>query len=337
MKFDNIILKNNIYIKGMINIITVKDVKDARERIYDIAHETPILLSEQLSKRCGNQIFLKSEHLQKTGSFKIRGATNNVKQAIQKGAKHVTTASSGNHGQAVSYVAKKYDIPATIVVPENINNSKLNAIQAYNGHVEKCGTTSAERLPRAKEIAVENNGVYIAPYDDPYTIAGQGTVGLEILEQVNKIDAIVVPIGGGGLLSGILTAVKETNPNIQVIGVEPELANDTYLSIQNKKITPITGTTTIADGLRSNQPGDLTFPIIMKYLDDLILVSEDEIRYAFSFVLERMKQLIEPSSATTIAAVMFNKLNQKGKNIVTVISGGNVDIGNIQELLLTSN
>lgn len=318
----------------MNNLISLKDVQDARERISDIAYITPILQSEQLSNRCGNQIFLKSEHLQKTGSFKIRGATNNVKNAIENGAKYVTTASSGNHGQAVSYVTNKFNIPATIVVPENITKTKLHAIQAYNGKLEKCGTTSAERLPRAKEIAEEKNGVYIAPYDDPYTMAGQGTVGLEILEQVDNIDAIVVPVGGGGLISGILTAVKETNPNIKVIGVEPEIANDTYLSIQNKKITSIPATTTIADGLRNSQPGDLTFPVIMKYLDDLVLVSEEEIRYAFTFVLERMKQLIEPSSATTIAAAMFNKLNLQGKNIVAVISGGNVDVEKLNQYIL---
>lgn len=318
----------------MNDLISLKDIQDARDRISDIAYITPILQSEQLSNRCGNQILLKSEHLQKTGSFKIRGATNNVKNAIENGAKYVTTASSGNHGQAVSYVANKYNIPATIVVPENITKTKLDAIQAYNGQIVKCGTTSAERLPRAKEIAEEKNGVYIAPYDDPYTMAGQGTVALEILDQVDNIDAIVVPIGGGGLIAGILTAVKETNPNIKVIGVEPEMANDTYLSIQNKKITSIPATTTIADGLRTNLPGDLTFPVIMKYLDDLVLVSEDEIRYAFTFVLERMKQLIEPSSATTIAAAMFNKLNLQGKNIVTVISGGNVDVEKMNQFIL---
>lgn len=246
----------------------------------------------------------------------------------------MTAASSGNHGQAVAYVANKYGVPATIVVPENVSKCKINAIQAYNGKVEMCGTTSAERLPRAKAIADQENGIFIPPYDDPFIMAGQGTVGLEILEQVEHIDAIIVPIGGGGLISGILTAIKETNPKIKVIGVEPEIANDTYLSLQNKKITAIDSTTTIADGLRTNQPGDLTFPVLMKYVDDLVLVSEDEIRQAFSFVMERTKQLIEPSSATTVAAAMFNKLNIQGKNIVTVISGGNVDLDKIHQLLV---
>ena len=315
-------------------MISLKDIQDARQRMQNVVYETPILQSEQLSKLCGNQLFLKAEHLQKTGSFKIRGACNMVIHAIENGAQHTTTASSGNHGQAVAYVANKYGISSTIVVPENASQCKINAIVGYGGVVEKCGTTSGERLPRAKQIAIEQNGVYIPPYDDPLIMAGQGTVGLEILQQLHNIDAIIVPIGGGGLISGILTAVKETNPTIKIIGIEPELANDTYLSLKNKKITTIPATNTIADGLRTNQPGALTFPVLTKYLDDLVLVTEDEIRMAFSFVLERTKQLIEPSSATTVAAALYNKLNMQGKNIVTLISGGNVDVGYVQNLIV---
>jgi threonine dehydratase len=315
-------------------MITLNDVQAARERVAKSIYVTPILKSDQLSQICGNQIFLKSEHLQKTGSFKIRGATNRVIQAVQNGAKSVTAASSGNHGQAVAYIANYYGVPATIVVPVDASLCKINAIKAYNGKIEKCGTTSAERLPRAKEIAMQENGVFIPPYDDPYIMAGQGTIGLEILEQIKDVDAVIVPIGGGGLISGILTAIKESNPNIQVIGVEPAIANDTYLSLQNKQITAIPGTSTIADGLRTNQPGDLTFPVVMKYLDDLVLVSEDEIRQAFSFVLERMKQMIEPSSATTVAAAMFNKLPFQGKKVVTIISGGNVDLDQVPNFIV---
>lgn len=315
-------------------MITLQDIQAAKQRISDIAYVTPILQSEQLSQLCGNEIFLKSEHLQKTGSFKIRGATNKVKQAVQEGATYVTAASSGNHGQAVAYIANQLGIPATIVVPVDVSSCKVHAIHAYNGKVEKCGTTSAERLPRAKEIAVQENGVYIPPYDDAYIMAGQGTIGLEILDQIQDVDAVIVPIGGGGLISGILTAIKESKPSIQVIGVEPALANDTYLSLQNKRITSIPGSSTIADGLRTTQPGDVTFPILMKYIDDVVLVSEDEIRQAFHFVLERMKQMIEPSSATTVAAAMFNKLSFKGKRVVTVISGGNVDVDQVPHFII---
>lgn len=318
-------------------MIRLSDVQAARARISDITYVTPLLQSEQLSKLCGNSIYLKSEHLQKTGSFKIRGATNKVKQAVAEGAKYVTAASSGNHGQAVAYIAKQLGVPSTIVVPTDASLCKINAIQAYDGKVEKCGTTSKERLPRAKEIAEMENGVFIPPYDDPFIMAGQGTIGLEILEQLHDVDAIVVPIGGGGLISGILTAIKESNPRIKVIGVEPELANDTYLSLQNKAITAIPATYTIADGLRTSQPGDLTFPILMKYLDDLVLVSEDEIRQAFSFVMERMKQMIEPSSATTVAAAIYDKLGLRGKKVVTVISGGNVDLDQVSNFIVDTS
>ncbi|MFZ3577630.1 threonine/serine dehydratase [Virgibacillus sp. DJP39] len=313
-------------------MIELKNIHQAQEQIKDIINETPILTSTELSSICGNRMFLKGEHVQKTGSFKIRGATNKVKQAVKEGATYVTAASSGNHGQAVAYIANVLGVPATIVVPEDASVSKMNAIKSYKGEIEKCGTTSAERLPRAVDLAESKNGVFIPPYDDPYIIAGQGTVGLEILNQLDDVDAIVVPIGGGGLISGILTAIKETKPHVKVIGVEPEIAQDTYLSLRNGKITSIAGTRTIADGLRTSQPGDLTFPIVQKYLDDLVLVSEAEIRQALFFVLERMKQLIEPSSAVAVAAAMFDKLGVRDKKVACVISGGNLDVLKLGQL-----
>lgn len=314
-------------------MISRENIIAAREAIADTVHFTPLLHSDQLSKRSGNKLLFKAEHLQKTGSFKIRGAANKVKQAVAQGATSVTAASSGNHGQAVAFIANRLGIPATIVVPEDVATCKMEAIQAYNGKVVKCGLTSAERLPKAKEIAKEEHGVYIPPYDDPLIMAGQGTIGLEILEQLEDVDAILVPIGGGGLISGILTAIKETKPSVQVIGVEPQLANDTYLSLQKNQLVSIPGTATIADGLRTSQPGELTFPVLQKYLDDLVLVSEEEIREAFRLVLERMKQVIEPSSATTVAAALFAKTSLRDKRVVSVISGGNVDTDQIAALL----
>lgn len=315
-------------------MITKKDVEMAREKIKNIIKMTPVLSSSHLSTACNNNIFLKGEHLQKTGAFKVRGATNKILQAINDGAKFVTAASSGNHGQAVAYIASKFGIPSLIVVPEDATISKVKAIKAYGGMVETYGVMSSERSERAIETAKAKKGIYISPYDDPLVMAGQGTLGLEIMEQVENIDIIVVPIGGGGLTSGILTVVKETNPNIKVIGVEPETSNSTYRSLQKGEITAIPPTNTIADGLKTTQPGKLTFPIIQKYLDELVLVSEKEIRYAFTFVLERMKQVIEPSSAATIAAAMFGKLGVERKNIVTVITGGNIDVKQLSSLVI---
>lgn len=312
--------------RSWFKVINLKDVQRARNNISSIVKQTPMIGSQLLSAKCGNHIFLKSEHLQKTGSFKIRGATNKVKDVVRKGASFVTAASSGNHGQAVAYIASVLGIPSTIVVPEDATESKVRAIEGYNGQVIKCGTTSSERIPHAKELAQEKDGIFIPPYDDPFIMAGQGTIGLEILEQLDDIDIVIVPIGGGGLISGILTAIKEMKPTIKVIGVEPDSANDTYLSLQQQKIVPISGTSTIADGLRTTQPGDMTFPIMQKYLDDLVLVSEDEISQALFFTIERTKQLIEPSSVVTIASVLFDHVNVRNKRIVCVCSGGNVDL-----------
>ncbi|WP_405096763.1 threonine/serine dehydratase [Oceanobacillus sp. FSL H7-0719] len=307
-------------------MIIVQDILQAKRDIKDVIHETPMLHSAQLSEICGNEMYFKAEHLQKTGSFKIRGATNRVKKAIKEKATFITAASSGNHGQAVSYIANKLEVSAAIVVPEDVKEVKKNAIKAYGGNVEKFGTTSEERLARAKELAKEHNGVFIPPYNDALVMAGQGTIGLEILAQLPKADVIVVPIGGGGLLAGILTAIKQTKPKVKVIGVEPVSANDTYLSLKNGEITSIERSDTIADGLRASQPGYMTFPIIQKYVDDIVLVSDEEIKQAQFFVLERMKQLIEPSSAVTVAAAMNRKLGVENKNVVCVLSGGNVEL-----------
>ncbi len=314
-------------------MINLFDIQKARETIQDTIHTTPLMTSKQLSEKCGNKIFMKCEHLQKTGSFKIRGAANKVMHEARHGAKYVTAASSGNHGQAVAYIAQQLGIKAKIVIPEDAALPKIHAIRAYGASIEKCGTTSTERIPRAKEIAEKENGVFIPPYDDPYIMAGQGTIGLEILEQMEHVDMVLVP-GGGGLISGILTAIKESKPCVKVIAVEPEIANDTYLSLQNKQITSIGGSSTIADGLRTSQPGELTFPIVQKYVDDIVVVSEEEIRGAFTFILERMKQLVEPSSATVVAAAMYRKLGVENKQIVSVLSGGNVELGKVEDYIL---
>lgn len=308
-------------------------IYQAQKRLNGIINETPLLESTQLSKLSLNHVYLKSEHLQKSGSFKIRGAYNAVKDAVEKGIKLVVAASSGNHGQAVALAARMLGVKAIIVIPENAAECKINAIIDYGGEIEYCGLTSAERIPRAIEIAKEKTGKFIPPYDDPLIIAGQGTVGLEIIESLPKVNAIIVPIGGGGLIVGVLTAIKELRPDVLVIGVEPELANDTYLSLEANKRVEVDATKTIADGLRTTSPGELTFPILQKHLDEIVLVTEAEIKTAFMFVLERMKQLIEPSSATTIAALLSHKINLKDKHVVCLISGGNMDLNEINNLV----
>ncbi|GAA0591389.1 threonine ammonia-lyase [Virgibacillus siamensis] len=313
-------------------MINLEQIYQARENISDIAKTTPIMTSNRISANAGNQLFLKCEHLQKTGSFKIRGASNKVKDAAARlNPDAIITASSGNHGQAVAYIANQLGVPSTIVVPEDASVNKLKAIELYHGNVEFCGTTSEERINRAKKICEAENGIYIPPYDDPLIMAGQGTVGLELIEQVEDIGEVYVPIGGGGLISGVLTAIKETKPSIRVIGVEPAIANDTYLSLNKGERVNIGGTTTIADGLRTSIPGELTFPVVQKYVDDIVLVDEDAIQEAFGIVLTRMKQVIEASAAVSVAAALRSAPD--GKRIVALASGGNIDNKVIQSLL----
>jgi threonine dehydratase len=312
-------------------MIKLDDIFKAREVIADVAVRTPIFASQTISAQKGNKLFLKCEHLQKTGSFKIRGAANKVKQEAERGAKHFVAASSGNHGQAVAYIANYLGLRSTIVVPEDAALCKQDAIRAYQGEIEFCGTTSPERLLRAQQISEEQGAVFIPPYDDPAIISGQGTIGLEILEQLDDIDVVYVPVGGGGLISGVAAAIKESNPRIRVVGVEPAIANDTYLSLLQGSHVNIGATRTIADGLRTSTPGEMTFPLIRRYVDEVVLVSEEEIKAAFSLVLSRMKQLIEPSGAVSVAAALANK--DQGKRIVAVVSGGNIDTAVIPTLL----
>lgn len=297
-------------------MVTINDIRAARERIAGRVLVTPLIEDPR-----GTGLYLKSEHLQRTGSFKLRGATNCIMQAVAAGAKYVVTGSSGNHGQAVAYVAQQLGIRATIVVPEDAPRVKVRGIQSYGAKVEFVGLTSTERLARAAEIVRTEGAVFIAPYDDERTMAGQGTIGLEILEQLPDVPAVYVPIGGGGLISGIATAIKESNPDIRVFGVEPELASDTYQSRQRGEVVTIGPTKTIADGLRTTHPGELTWPVIQRYVDDVVLVSEEEIRKACRYLLTQVKQVVEPSGAVSVAAAM-----RAGGRAVAVVSGGNIDL-----------
>ncbi len=300
-------------------MIDLAAIREARQRIRDIALLTPVL-----EDPTGSGLRFKGEHLQRTGSFKVRGAANRVILAAEAGVKHVVTASSGNHGQAVAYIARRLGLKATIVVPEDAPQVKVRGIQSWSATVEFCGMTSTERFARAAEIVQLDGAVFIPPYDDPQVMAGQGTIGLEILDQAPDVEVVYVPVGGGGLISGVATAIKESNPGIRVVGVEPELANDTYLSRQEGKRVGIGGSSTIADGLRTSLPGELTFPVVQRYVDEIVLVSEDEIRAAGRHMLEHVRQVVEPSGAVSVAAAL-----RLGGRAVCVVSGGNLDLGGL--------
>lgn len=301
---------------------TAADVQAAARRIAPYIHETPLFTSRLLNDVSGAELVFKAEHLQRTGSFKLRGAMNKLLALQREGRSHVVAASSSNHGSAVAYAARLLGMQATIVVPRSITPAKRAAIEAYGGRIEVVGEGSEERLERARSIARETGAAYVAPYDDPLVIAGQGTVGLELLKAFSEVEAIYVPIGGGGLISGIATWVKAEAPHVRIIGVEPELADDTHRSLLSGRRVRLRSAQTIADGLRALSPGELTFPIVARLVDDVVRVSDEEIVTAVALLMTRLKQVVEPSGATSVAAA----LRPGGPTRrAAVLSGGNVD------------
>ncbi|PSR20774.1 MAG: threonine ammonia-lyase [Sulfobacillus acidophilus] len=291
-------------------------------------HHTPLVASQSLSSLVGADLRLKPENLQVTGSFKIRGALNKVAAVRQSEptVQTVVTASSGNHGQAVAWAARHFGLSAHVVVPKTAPAIKVAAARAFGADVEFCGTRSRERLDRARELARINGYVFIPPYDDPAIMSGQGTIGLEILDEWPDVDVVVAPIGGGGLISGIATAIKETRPHVRVIGVEPTGAAKAWQSRRSARRVELPTTESIADGLITLSLGHLTHPIIEQYVDDLVTVSDEEIKEAFWLLLTRTKLVVEPSGAVSVAALLSRRLVLDPKTrVVAVLSGGNVD------------
>ncbi len=312
----------------------INSVWEASHNISEFARATPVVSSEFLSRSVGFELFLKAENLQATNSFKVRGAANFLVQLKKHSANvpGVVAASSGNHGQAVAYVASKMGLPAIIVMPETAPRVKIDAVSRWGAEVEFCGKTSPERLARAKEINLAKGYVEIPPYDHADIMAGQGTVGKEILEQIPDADIILVPIGGGGLISGIALAVKSLRPETMVIGVEPENSNSMYVSFNKGEITQLDKAESIADGLLTLRPGNLTFPLVKKYVDDIMLVKESAIMRAMKACLDYFKIVPEPSGAVSLAAALEGNMF-KGKKIVSVISGGNLDLAKLSVYL----
>ena len=308
-------------------MLELQSIWEADANIRKFARTTPILYSGLLSDNLGFDLMLKAENLQTTNSFKIRGASNClIKQKKETPTlKGVVTASSGNHGQAVAYVANKLDIPAVVVMPETAPKVKSRAVSRWNAQIEFCGETSRERLARSKEIAQQKGYLEIPSYDHPDVISGHGTIGKEILEQVPDADIILVPIGGGGLISGIAALVKNLRPKTQIIGVEPEGSSSMTVSLGQGEITQLEKTHSMADGLLTMKPGSLTFPLVKKYVDRTMLVSEEEILQAIRLIIEHFKTVPEPSGAVSVAAALKGNWG-KGKKVVSVVSGGNFDM-----------
>ncbi len=314
--------------------ITLKDFKDAQKRIKPIVRHTPLDFSNTLSKISEGKIYLKCENLQKTGSFKIRGATNKIaKLASEKKCKTVVTASAGNHAQGVAYAGNKFKIKPIIVMPEMTPIAKINATRGYGGQVVLEGSCFDDAYKVSQKIVKKEEATYIHPYNDLDVIIGQGTVGLEILEDLKNVDMVIVPAGGGGLLSGVATAIKLSNPKIKVIGVQAENANAIALSFKKKKKVITKTSKTIAEGISVKNPGDLTLPLIYKYVDNMVTVSEEEIAGAIFFLMERNKLVVEGAGAVTVAAIMNDKINVTNKKVACILSGGNIDFTFINTLL----
>lgn len=306
--------------------VTIDDIREAAERIRPIARRTPVMNSHSFDREAGVRAFFKCENMQKGGAFKIRGATNFIYSIPQADrARGVVAFSSGNHAQAVAIAAQSLGIPATLAMPLDAPRSKVEATRSRGARIVTYDRFREDRVLVGKRLAEESGATLVPPYDHPWTIAGQGTAVLELMEQAPDLDAIVVCIGGGGLMSGSAIAAKALRPTIQVIGVEPADGNDTFLSLKVGKRVEIPPPATIADGLRAQIPGELTFPIVQRLVDEIVLVTEDEIRATLKFLLTRLKILTEPSGAVSAAPVLFKKLPPGLKRVGVVLSGGNVD------------
>lgn len=308
-------------------------VREAAVRIRPLARRTPVMTSRSIDERAGVRVFLKCENLQRSGAFKIRGASNLIlslqPEQLDRG---VVAFSSGNHAIATAMAAKHVGTQATIVMPEDAPRSKMEPTRAFGARIITYNRALDDREAMAARVLQETGGTLVPPYDHPMIMAGQGTTALELLEEAPDIDALVVCISGGGLLAGCATIAKSIKAGIRVFGVEPEQANDTALSLAAGERVTIPPPESIADGLRSPAPGVLTFPILQRHVERVLLVSEAEIRATMRFLLERLKMLVEPSGAVALAAVLFGMLPREIRSVGVVISGGNVDLDFLKTL-----
>jgi threonine dehydratase len=334
--------------------VSLPDIEAARDRVRDthIVEETPIEYSRSLSERADADVHLKMEHLQRTGSFKTRGAYNKISQLAERGdgvdedanddadddadsdaVAGVVAASAGNHAQGVALAATTNDIESTVVMPETAPQAKVDATRSYGATVELVGQTFQEAVAHARELEVERDLEFVHAYDDPAIVAGQGTVGLELYEQFPDVDTVLVPIGGGGLISGVATAIKERDPGVRIVGVQAERAATVPDSLQKGEPVGNEDPQTIADGIATGGICDLTFEHIEAYVDDVVTVSDDRIAQAILLLLERAKQLVEGAGAASTAALLSDDLDVSGETVVPLLCGGNIDVSALQEVL----
>ncbi|MFX0007241.1 MAG: threonine/serine dehydratase [Candidatus Hermodarchaeota archaeon] len=313
--------------------MSYEGIKNAYKRIKSHINKTPVMTSSTLDSITNAKIYFKCENFQKVGAFKFRGAFNAISLLTDEQRKQgVITHSSGNHAQALALAATKLGIHATIVMPKGAPKNKINATKGYGAEIEFCDNTLEARIRKTEEIIKKRRSILIHPFDNDNIINGQGTAAYELFEEIGELDIIIAPLGGGGLLSGTAIATKELFPNTQIIGVEPELADDALRSLEAGYIIPSTYPDTIADGLRTSLC-ERTFNIIQKYVDNVVTVSEIEIIEAMRFLWERMKMIVEPSGAVPLAALLSKKISIENKKIGAILSGGNIDIEPFFQLL----
>ena len=312
--------------------ISIEDVRAAADRIAGLAHRTPLLRSRTLDARVGAPVALKAENLQRGGAFKFRGATNAVAALRPDG---VCSVSSGNHAQALSLAAREHGASATILMPRDAPASKRAATEGYGAEVIEFDRYTEDREALVRELAQERGLTLVHPYDEPLVMAGQGTVGLELAADVEDLDVVLVQVGGGGLISGVATAIKALQPAARIVGVEPQASDDTARSLRAGERVTVEVRPTIADGQQLSIPGERTWPVIHELVDDVVTVSDEEIVAAMRLLFERLKVVAEPSGASALAALLAGRVELRGGTVGVVISGGNVDTARFASLMST--
>lgn len=314
--------------------VTLEKIKKAKEVIKGEIYKTPLLPSKSLNTERNNEVFFKPENMQKTGSFKIRGAFNKLSHLTEEEKKKgVLACSAGNHAQGVALAASTYGVKATIVMPLDAPTSKIIATESYGAEVVLYGDTFDEAADKANEIQKETGATFLHPFNDEHVIAGQGTIGLEILEGLEDVDAIIVPVGGGGLIAGIAVAEKSLKPEIRIIGVEAENVDSMKQSLTSGHVKVCAGRKTIADGIAVCKPGEMTFDIIKEYVDEIVTVTEDDIKKAIFKLVEKEKIVTEGGGAVTTAAIMADKIPLENSKIVAIVSGGNIDMTLVKNII----
>lgn len=306
-------------------MLTLDKIYHASYVLKEVIRPTDMIKATNLSDDCN--IYLKTENLQVTGSFKVRGAYYKISQlSEEEKAKGVIACSAGNHAQGVALAAAKNHIKSLICIPSSAPISKVEATKSYGAEVCLVNGTYDDAHDKAVELQKESGATFIHPFDDEQVIAGQGTIGLEILDQLPNLDAVIIPIGGGGLISGVAFAIKQLRPDVKVYGVQSAGAPSMYLSVANDKIETLPSVNTISDGIAVKTPGDNTFEICKQYVDEIMTVTDDEVATAILTLMEKQKLVAEGAGAVSVAAALFNKFQIKGKNVVCLVSGGNIDV-----------